>query len=138
MVSVRISSALMAFGLLLSGCATAPQEGASANQPIPAATPVAEGTADAPPVDTVASASPAGEEALSAAEVAAQARVVDLNKQPIAETENSGQVCRVMLRPNTNSLVNVCGTPAQWKKYQEAEAHAAQELLLKMQLQQFR
>jgi hypothetical protein len=62
--------------------------------------------------------------------------VVDVSKQPPAE--NTGQVCRVMLRPNTNSLVNVCGTPAQWKRYQEAEALAAQDLLLRMQLGQFR
>ena len=60
-------------------------------------------------------------------------RVVDLGKQPANEAENTGQVCRQMLKPNTNSIIIVCGTPAQWKVYRAAEARQAQELLLNMQ-----
>src|SRR5205814_9216726 len=58
-------------------------------------------------------------------------RVVDLNRQP--DAENTGQVCRQMLKPNTNSIITVCGTPAQWKRYEQAEAQRAEELVLRMQ-----
>jgi hypothetical protein len=68
-------------------------------------------------------------------EAATDPRVVDLNKASPAEADNSGLVCREMLRPNSNQIVNVCGTPAQWKKYQAAEAEAAEKLVLKMQFQ---
>jgi hypothetical protein len=63
----------------------------------------------------------------------APSSVVDLGKRPADEAENTGQVCRQMLKPNTNSIINVCGTPAQWKKFREAEARQAQELLLNIQ-----
>jgi hypothetical protein len=38
-----------------------------------------------------------------------------------------------MLKPNTNSIIVVCGTPAQWKEFRAAEARQAEQLLLNMQ-----
>ena len=127
MVSVRAKWALLIAGLTLAACAGAPKDPAAARPPA-GSTPI--GAASAPPPGQTASPPPAPVATASASEPAPPPGIVDVNRQPPAE--NGGQVCRVMLRPNTNSLVNVCGTPAQWKKYDEAEALAAQELVLRM------
>jgi hypothetical protein len=42
-----------------------------------------------------------------------------------------------MLKPDTNSIIVVCGTPAQWKKLRTAEARQAEDNLLRWQAGRF-
>jgi|GEM_PF-6136008 hypothetical protein len=67
------------------------------------------------------------------AAVATSAPVVDLSKQSANAVENTGQVCKEILKPNSNMIINVCGTPAQWKVFKAAQERQAQEFLSRMQ-----
>jgi PBP1b-binding outer membrane lipoprotein LpoB len=122
MVSIKGWCSIWISVLLLAGCAASPkQELAAASSP-----PAASGS----PAGTVTPPS-AG---LPATQVEAPPNaVVDLAKQSPNEAENTGQVCKQMLKPNTNSIITVCGTPAQWKEFKAAEARQAEQLLLNMQ-----
>ena len=140
MVSVRTSRAALAVALLLAGCASAPKDSAhggrqqaeAAPTRAPAGAGAAATGASAPTASATTLRSSASDDPANSPNL-----VVDVTKQPATEAENSGQVCRQMLRPNTNSIVTVCGTPAQWKKFEDAESHQAQELLLRMQNEHF-
>jgi hypothetical protein len=84
-----------------------------------------------------ASVAPAGAAAASDPAPDSLSLVVDLSKRSPDEAENSGQICRQMLKPDTNSILTVCGTPAQWKKFKVAEAQQAEENLLRWQAGRF-
>ena len=136
MVSVQTCCSICILVPFLAGCAASPQEAASeAPRPQAAAGTSAAATSSpsAAAGSAAATSTPTGAELSAASLGPASNRVVDLGKQPANEAENTGQVCRQMLKPNTNSIINVCGTPAQWKLYRAAEARQAQELLLNMQ-----
>jgi len=134
MVSVRVTCAILTYALLLTSCATAPKDAAS-RQPavaLPGGATAASG-ADAAGATAATTSAPAAQATASttaSAEPVSPAPIVDVNRQPPAE--NTGQLCRVMLKPNTNSLINVCGTPAEWKRYNAAEAEATKELVIRM------
>jgi hypothetical protein len=137
MVLVQPRGAMLAVAALLVGCVSAPQNVAHTEQPTlaaPEGLPAASGSGPA--------ANPAATPTAPASVVASvdspdSLSVVDLSKRPPDEAENSGQVCRQMLKPDTNSLITVCGTPAQWKKFKEAEARQAEENLLRWQAGRF-
>jgi hypothetical protein len=123
-------------GLLLAGCAASPKEAASDG----ARTQGAPGSSSAAVISgSAATGNAAATIAPLTAGLPAQPveplpnQVVDLAKQPANEADNSGQVCRQMLKPNTNSIITVCGTPAQWREFKAAEARQAEELLLNIQ-----
>src|SRR5215831_14665235 len=123
MVSIKARCAVSVFVLILAGCASSPtQESPAAVTSASAAHANPAGTVTPP---TAGLSGQQGEASPNA--------VVDLAKQPPNEAENTGQVCRQMLKPNTNSIITVCGTPAQWKEYKAAEARQAEQLLLNMQ-----
>ena len=132
MVSVQARCSIWILGLLLAGCAASPQEAASDG----ARTQGAPGSSSAA---VAATGKAAATNTPLTAGLPAQPvepspnQVVDLAKQPANEADNSGQVCRQMLKPNTNSIIVVCGTPAQWKEFRAAEARQAEQLLLNMQ-----
>jgi hypothetical protein len=133
MLSVQPRGAMLAVAVLLAGCASAPQNVAQTKQgsfAAPEGAPAASGAGASP--SAVASIAPVG-----AADSAPESLVVDLNKRPADEAENTGQVCRQMLKPDTNSIITVCGTPAQWKKFRTAEAAQAEENLLRWQAGRF-
>jgi hypothetical protein len=135
MVSVQTCCSICILVPFLAGCAASPKE--AANEGLRA--PAAPETSAVPSSPSAAAASAAATNVPTSAELSvasvepAPSPVVDLGKRPVDEAENTGQVCRQMLKPNTNSIINVCGTPAQWKRYKEAEARQAQELLLNIQ-----
>ena len=130
MVSVQTCCSICILVPFLAGCAASPRDAATEAPRAQAAavTPASPSAAAGNAVNA-----PASAELSAASAVPAPNPVVDLGKQPPNEAENTGQVCRQMLKPNTNSIINVCGTPAQWKVYRAAEARQAQELLLNMQ-----
>jgi hypothetical protein len=135
MVSVQTCCSICILVPFLAGCAASPQ-GAASEAPRPQA--AAQTSTVAPSSSSAAAGSAAASTSTSAVLSAASNEpsanpVVDLAKRPTNEAENTGQVCRQMLKPNTNSIITVCGTPAQWKQYKAAEARQAQELLLNMQ-----
>jgi len=125
-VQARCTTLVVA--LLVAGCASAPKD-----ETVPADAAAAASTPGPAPTTVAAALAPGT--AASAGGLATapdvSTRVVDLNRQP--DAENTGQVCREMLKPNTNSIITVCGTPAQWKRYEQAEAQRAEELVLRMQ-----
>ena len=136
MVSVQAQCSIWILGLLLAGCAASPKEAASDA----AQTQGAPGSSSAPVISgSAATGKAAATNTPLTAGLPAQPvepspnQVVDLAKQPPNEADNSGQVCRQMLKPNTNSIIVVCGTPAQWKEFRAAEARQAEQLLLNMQ-----
>ena len=147
MESVQAWRATLAVALLLAGCASAPQDTAQSaahgEQPAlaaPEGAPAASGSGPAAAAANAAAATSAAPASASAsADPAARSSslVVDVSKQPPDEAENSGQICRQMLKPNTNSIITVCGTLAQWKKFRDAEAHQAEENLLRWQAGRF-
>lgn len=146
MESVQAWRTTLAVALLLAGCASAPQDRAQSaahgEQPAlaaPEGAPAASGSGPAPPANAAAATSAAPAGAAASADPAASSLnlVVDVSKQPPDEAENSGQICRQMLKPNTNSIITVCGTLAQWKKFRDAEAHQAEENLLRWQAGRF-
>ena len=109
---------LLAAALLSAGCASAPDKPATGIAPHGAAAEPAEASDAAAP------------------SVAAPAKIfpiptVDVNRQPPAE--NTGLVCREMLKPLSNVIITKCMTSAAWKNYRQAEARQAQELLRFMQ-----
>ena len=156
MVSIRAIGATLAVavGLCLASCATPRGEATGAGKPSAEVSNGPRGASEARAAPTGASASPTAATASPTAATASPTTAtasptagttetvaaslkslpefgtVDLNRQPPAE--NTGQVCRVMLKPNTNSLINVCGTPAEWKRYDAAEAEATKELVIRM------
>jgi hypothetical protein len=142
MVSVQPRGAILAVALLVAGCASAPQNVAQTEQPssgTPAGASAASAASGSSPASTAgspAAAAPIGTVA-SAGSAADGVSVVDLNKRPVDEAQNTGQICRQMLKPNTNSILTVCGTAAEWKKYNEAEAHQAEDNLLRWQAGRF-
>jgi len=111
--------------LLAAGCAVAPEEK----------------TENGLSADTAAAVAP---EAIATTRSADEARgvaatpnpVVDLNEQP--PTAHSEVICRQMLKPNSNVIINVCGTRPEWKEYDRREALVAKDLLLRMQNGTFR
>jgi hypothetical protein len=114
----------------MAGCASAPEDEtapADAAAAAPASTASPAPTAVAAPSAPGAAASASGPAPAPGVSIP----VVDLSRQP--DPENTGQVCRQMLKPNSNSIITVCGTPAQWKRYEQAEAQRAEELVLRMQ-----
>ena len=111
---------LLAAALLSAGCASAPDKPATGIAPHGAAAEPAEASAAAAP--SSASSAPAK---------IAPIPTVDVNRQPPAE--NTGLVCREMLKPLSNVIITKCMTPAAWKNYRQAEARQAQELLRFMQ-----
>ncbi len=135
MVSVQTCCSICILVPFLAGCAASPKDAASEALRNPTA-PEASAVATSSPSAAAGSAAQRtcdGAGLSAASNEPAPNPVVDLGKQPPNEAENTGQVCRQMLKPNTNSIINVCGTPAQWKLYRAAEARQAQELLLNMQ-----
>jgi len=132
MTSVRAWHLASAVASLLAGCASAPKDTVRENPPEPA-TPVAvAGDASAPRPESAASATAANTRQETGAP-AISPDIVDLNRRPLNEAENTGQICRQMLKPNTNSIITVCGTRAQWKRFQEEEARIAMDNVLRMQ-----
>jgi hypothetical protein len=124
MVSIEARSSVCILVLFLAGCAASPKQESSS-----AAATSSPSAAPGGPAGTVTQPS-AG---LAAQQVEVSPSVVDLAKQSPNEAENTGQVCRQMLKPNTNSIITVCGTPAEWKEFRAAEARQAEQLLLNMQ-----
>jgi hypothetical protein len=140
MISVQGWRATLAFGVLLTGCASPPQNAAHREQPTVAApqgAPAASASHPAAASTATATAAPAGAAASSDPAPDSLSLVVDLSKRPVDEAENSGQICRQMLKPDTNSILTVCGTAAQWKKFKVAEAQQAEENLLRWQAGRF-
>jgi hypothetical protein len=144
MLSVQPRGAMLAVAVLLAGCALAPQNVAQTEEPALGSTPAPGSTQGLPstsgagpqaPGVAATSVAPAGTVALR--DNSPDALVVDLNKRPPDEAENSGQICREMLKPDTNSLITVCGTPAQWKKFRAAESAQAEDNLLRWQAGRF-
>jgi hypothetical protein len=134
MVSVQTCCSICILVPFLAGCAASPRDAVTEapRAQAAAATPAVAPTSPSAAAGNAVNA-PASAELSAASAEPAPNPVVDLGKQPPNEAENTGQVCRQMLKPNTNSIINVCGTPAQWKLYRAAEARQAQELLLNMQ-----
>ena len=138
MRSVQPRGAMLAVAVLLAGCASAPENPAHKEEPVLLAPTVAAGASDSglgAPSAPGATVAPA--DTIASANGAPESLVVDLSKRPPDEAENSGQICREMLKPDTNSLITVCGTPAQWKKFRAAEAAQAEENLLRWQAGRF-
>jgi len=136
MVSVQTCCSICILVPFLAGCAASPKETANKglqNPTAPQTSAVATSSPSAAAGNATATNAPASAELSAASGEPAPNPVVDLNKQPANQAENTGQVCRQMLKPNTNSIETLCGTPAQWKVYKAAEARQAQELLLRMQ-----
>jgi hypothetical protein len=140
MVSVQTCRSICILVPFVAGCASSPKEAASQglrSQAAPETSVVATSSPSAAVANAAATSTPTGAELSAASLEPAPNPVVDLGKRPANEAENSGQVCRQMLKPDTNSLITVCGTPAQWKKYREAEARQAEENLLRWQAGRF-
>jgi len=136
MVSVQTCCSICILAPFFAGCAASPKGAASEglrSQAAPGTSAVATSSPSAAPASVAGTNPPTSAELSAASLEPAPSAVVDLRKQPANEAENTGQVCRAMLKPNTNSIITVCGTPAQWKQYKAAEARQAQELLLNMQ-----
>jgi len=136
MVSVQTCCSIFVLVPFLAGCAASPKQAASEGLRAPTASESSAVATSSPPAaagSAAVSHVPTSAELSVASNERAPSPVVDLGKRPADEAENTGQVCRQMLKPNTNSIINVCGTPAQWKKFEAAEARQAQELLLNIQ-----
>jgi hypothetical protein len=135
MVSVGACCSICILATFLAGCAASSKEAISGPPRAQSAAPTSMATSapTAAPGNTAAANTSTSAELSASSVEPAPNPVVDLAKRPVDEAENTGQVCRQMLKPNTNSIINVCGTPAQWKQFKAAEARQAQELLLNMQ-----
>jgi hypothetical protein len=134
MVSVQTCCSICILVPFLAGCAAPLKEAASEgprSQAAPEPTAVATSSPSAA-ADDGASAAAIAEVSAASFEPAPNP-VVDLAKQAANAAENTGQVCKEMLKPNSNVIINVCGTPAQWKVFKAAQERQAQELLSRWQ-----
>lgn len=110
---------LLAAALLSAGCASAP------------ATPSAGIALNGAAAEATEDSAAAQSAAVSGLAQIAPTLTVDVNRLPPAD--NTGLVCREMLKPLSNVIITKCMTPAAWKNYRKAEARQAQELLRIMQ-----
>jgi hypothetical protein len=94
--------------LLVAGCAAAPET-----------TPTAAALTGAAPIAAAPVAPSEGAAPQPVADAVLDVEAVNASTAP-------PRICRQMLRPNSNVIVNVCGTAEQWKIYERAEARNAE------------
>ena len=76
--------------------------------------------------DTAQASSGAGTEAVARA---VEGEPTALELRDFAPNDNTGSVCRQMLKPLSNVIITKCMTPHDWKEFERRESEWAQQIL---------